>query len=209
MKKVSILITNYNYSRYINRCIRSCLNQNFNPDEYEIIIIDDKSDDDSCFKLNYWNNKENIRVIFNEENLGLGHSCNKGLFECRSPYVVRVDADDYINENFLLFLYNYAQLNKSYAVACDYIEVDFNENIIARRDPQTEPIACGILFILDCLDFIGSYSNERLGEEVELRSRFDKHFEVEYLNIPLYRYMKHEKSLTSRGFDSAEINSMQ
>ena len=68
MKKVSILITNYNYARYINRCIRSCLDQNFKKDEYEIIIIDDKSNDNSCSQLNYWNNKDNIRVIFNEEN---------------------------------------------------------------------------------------------------------------------------------------------
>lgn len=209
MKKVSILITNYNYGKYVNRCVRSCLNQSFKKDEYEIIIVDDNSNDNSCHKLNYWNNKENIRVIFNEENLGLGHSCKRGLSECRSPYVVRVDADDYINENFLLFLYNYAQLNKSHAVACDYIEVDFNENVITRRNSQTEPIACGILFRLDCLDFIGGYSTERLGEEVELRNRFDKHFKVEYLNIPLYRYMKHEKSLTSGSFGSAEINGMQ
>lgn len=203
MKKVSILITNYNYGRYINRCIRSCLNQNFNQDEYEIIIIDDNSNDNSCSQLNYWNNKENIRVIFNQENLGLGYSCNKGLSECRSPYVVRVDADDYVNENFLLFLYNYAHHNKSHAVACDYIQVDFNENVIARSDPKENSIACGILFRLDCLDFVGGYSTQRVGEEVELRDRFDKHFNVEYLKLPLYRYMKHKESLTSGGFDTA------
>jgi glycosyltransferase involved in cell wall biosynthesis len=198
MKKVSILITNYNYSKYINRCIRSCLDQNFNRDEYEIIIIDDNSNDGSYSQLNYWSDKENIRVIFNEKNLGLGASCNRGLRECRTPYVVRVDADDYINENLLLFLYYHAHYNKSHAVACDYIEVNFNEEICARRNAKEHPIACGILFRLDCLEFVGGYSNRRVGEETELRDRFDKHFNVEYLNLPLYKYLKHENSLTSK-----------
>lgn len=198
MKKVSILITNYNYGAYLNRCIRSCINQSMNISEYEIIIVDDASTDNSFQFLNHWNGRENVKVIFNTENIGLGASCNKGLKECRSPYVIRVDADDYVNENILLFLYNYARYNKSHAVACDYIEVNFNEDIIGRKKFKNNPIACGVLFRLDCLEFIGGYSNKRIDEEVELRERFDNHFTIDYLNMPLYRYLKHDNSLTSK-----------
>ena len=52
--KVSVIVTNYNYDKWIRRCIRSLLNQNFN--NYEIIIIDDYSTDNSkniFIKINF------------------------------------------------------------------------------------------------------------------------------------------------------------
>lgn len=199
MKKVTILITNYNYGRYLNRCIRSCLNQSMPSTEYDILIVDDKSTDNSCKILNYWQGRENIKVIFNEDNIGLGACCKLGVMSCRSPYIVRVDADDYVAEDFVKFLYMWAHTNKSHAVACDYLEVDLNEQILRRGSSEDDPIGCGILFRTDCLEFIGSYSNNRSNEDKELRSRFDPHFNVEHLNIPMYRYLKHDDSMTYQG----------
>ena len=49
--KVSIIITNYNYSRYIERSIKSCVSQNFDKKKFEIIIVDDCSSDDSVKKI--------------------------------------------------------------------------------------------------------------------------------------------------------------
>ena len=45
--KCSIIITNYNYGKFAERCIRSCLNQDFDKNEYEIIFVDDNSSDGS------------------------------------------------------------------------------------------------------------------------------------------------------------------
>ena len=61
--KVSIIITNYNYGKYIDRCIRSCLNQNYSVGlnnlnkDYEVIVIDDKSNDDSRERIKRYNEK--------------------------------------------------------------------------------------------------------------------------------------------------------
>lgn len=43
--EISIIITNYNYEKFIARVIRSAINQSYNKDEYEIIVIDDRSVD--------------------------------------------------------------------------------------------------------------------------------------------------------------------
>ena len=44
---VSIIITNYNYGKFIHRCLRSCINQSIHENSYEIIVVDDNSNDDS------------------------------------------------------------------------------------------------------------------------------------------------------------------
>ena len=49
--KVSIIVTNYNYGRFIPRCLRSCLSQNFENKDYEILVIDDNSSDNSIKNL--------------------------------------------------------------------------------------------------------------------------------------------------------------
>ena len=49
------------------------------------------------------NFKDQITLIKNKKNLGLAATLNKAIKKCRSPYLVRVDSDDYVNENFLYF----------------------------------------------------------------------------------------------------------
>ena len=44
---VSIIITNYNYGKYLGKCIRSCINQSLDNNKYEIILVDDNSSDNS------------------------------------------------------------------------------------------------------------------------------------------------------------------
>ena len=89
---VSIIITNYNYSRYIARCVRSCLKQkNVN---VEVIVVDDKSTDNSADALSPF--LDDIRIIKNKKNLGVAASANKGIKAAKGQFIIRVDADDYV-----------------------------------------------------------------------------------------------------------------
>ena len=63
--KVSIIVTNYNYGRFIPRCLRSCLSQNFENKDYEILVIDDNSSDNSIKNLEHF--KKNIKIIRNKK----------------------------------------------------------------------------------------------------------------------------------------------
>ena len=138
-------------------------------------------------------------MLTNSENKGLPASINRGLKESQSQYVVRVDSDDFVNMNFLNFLSSYLDMNKeSDAVACDYLVIDDKENEIRRCNCDDEPIACGIMFKRDHLFEIGLYDEKFLcNEERELRVRFEKKYKINRLDIPLYRYRRHESNMTN------------
>ena len=137
--KVSVIVTNYNYDKWIRRCIRSLLNQNF--DSYEIIIVDDFSTDNSRSILLEYQNHPKIKLIFNEYNMGVGASSTIGAKKALGKYIIRVDADDYVNNSFINVLYLCISLNNHDAVACDYQEVDFKENILCSKSQKDEPLA--------------------------------------------------------------------
>ncbi len=100
--RVSIIVAAYNQEKYIGRCLRSLLHQTFPQDSYEIIVVNDGSTDRTAFALELFHDA--IHPITNEHNLGLPASINKAILAARSPFIVRVDADDYVNTNFLNFL---------------------------------------------------------------------------------------------------------
>jgi glycosyltransferase involved in cell wall biosynthesis len=198
--KISVIVTNYNYEKWLRRCIRSLLNQNFN--DYEIIIIDDCSTDNSRNILLEYQDVDKIKLVFNKSNVGVGCSSTIGAKKATGKYIVRVDADDYVHNDFLKCLYLWASFNNSHAVACDYQEVNFNEDVLDTISQKKNPLACGILYRTDLLEYLGYWNEKlRINEDVDMIKRFKKEFKLEYLNIPLYRYFKHEESMTHRGRD--------
>ena len=196
----SIIITNYNYGKYIAKCIRSCINQSLDKSKYEIIIVDDKSSDNSIDKINeYKKSFNNLLVIQNSKNLGVARSTNKALKIAKGKYVVRVDADDYVNKNFLSVLTLFLEENKDYfSVGCDYYLVDNLERKISRVNSIEKPISCGVLYNKKDLLALGGYNpNFRHREEEELRLRvFNKGYKSFNLNLPLYRYLMHGNNKT-------------
>ena len=192
---ISVIVTNYNYDKWLRRCLRSLLNQSF--DNYEIIVVDDLSTDKSRnILLDYMDNPK-IKVVFNKTNLGVGGSSNVGARLAKGKYMVRVDADDYVHSDFLKCLYLYASFNNTDAVACSYQEVDFKENILATKSQQDEPLACSILYRTDVLEYLNFWDPSlRINEDLDMLERFRAEFEMHFLDIPLYRYFKHGNSLT-------------
>ena len=122
----SIIVTNYNYGQFIDRCLRSCLNQSLNKERYEIIVVDDKSTDNSVERLqDYKDGYPNLKIIYNKKNLGVAASANRGIKLSKGKYFVRVDADDFISSEFLVILGQYINNDKSIlGVACDYYLLD-------------------------------------------------------------------------------------
>ena len=121
--KVSVIVPVYNQQKYIGRCMRSLITQSIGTDNFEIIIIDDGSTDDTKKILNTFKNE--FKILENGKNLGLPASLNKGIKACTGKYVVRVDSDDYVNKDFLKILHLFIAHNKDFsAAACDYYLVD-------------------------------------------------------------------------------------
>ena len=198
MVEISVLITNYNYGRFLGRCLRSVLTQSFPRNYYEVILVDDGSNDDSQVIYNFFT--KDITVVQNQINLGLSKSLNVGLRRCRGRYVVRVDADDYIHADMLNFLYRgHELLRDEYdAVSCDYFIVNEQGKNYVLTSAEKNPIACGVMFKNDVFEKLGYYNEGiRVGEDLDLMSRFRKaDMRLYNLNLPLYRYVHHGPSLT-------------
>lgn len=194
---VSVIVPVYNQEKFIGRCLRSLLHQTLPHESYEIIVVNDGSTDRTSYALELFHDA--IHPISNETNLGLPASINKGILAAKSEYIVRVDSDDYVNLNFLNFLHFYLDQNRyADAVACDYLLVDDAEEVLERANCMDRPIACGIMFRKQQLIDIGMYDETfRCHEDQDLRIRFEKKYRISRLELPLYRYRRHENNITN------------
>jgi glycosyltransferase involved in cell wall biosynthesis len=198
--QISVVVTNHNYGHFLSRCIRSLLDQSIPRELFKIIVVDDFSEDDSLEILEIF--KGEIEVIPLKKNMGLAFASNAGIKNCKSRYVVRVDADDYVHPKFLeQLLLAFELIGSDYeAVSCDYFEVDVTGKVLRYGEQRVKPIACGIAFKLDAFEFLGFYNPKlRINEEVDFQERFKSAgMTVFNLSLPLYRYVQHDKSLTKR-----------
>lgn len=197
-KLISVIVPVYNQEMFVGRCLRSLLNQSIDQSNYEIILINDGSTDKTRYALDLFSGGI-IRVIHKEENKGLPHSLNQGIKAATGKYIVRVDADDYVNEHYLLFLSTFLEMNSHMdAVACDYILVDSNENVILNKNCKEEPIGCGIMFKKEQLEQLGLYDEEmRFHEDKDMYMRFTEKHSLFRIELPLYRYRRHENNMTN------------
>lgn len=94
MPKVSVLMSNYNTRvDWLKKSIDSALNQTYK--DFEIVIVDDGSTDESLdLLLEYEKNDSRIVLVKNEKNIGLASSLNRGLDTCKGEYIARMDTDD-------------------------------------------------------------------------------------------------------------------
>jgi glycosyltransferase involved in cell wall biosynthesis len=213
--KVSVIVTCYNYGRFLLRCLRSLVFQNINPITYEIIIVDDLSTDNTRdVALNFiefhGKNYPRITYIRNDTNLGVAASSNVGIANSCGRYFVRVDADDYVNKNMLFIMSEYLDHNPSIlGVSCDYIHVNDDEQKIERFFAAEHPISCGIMYQTELLKKYGLYNEDwRHREEEELRKRLGTSYNIDHLRIPFYRYRMHSSNKTKSEVDMKYFKSL-
>jgi glycosyltransferase involved in cell wall biosynthesis len=92
---VSIVIANYNYARFLRRCIDSALEQNY--DEAEVIVVDDASTDRTADVIASYGSR--IKTCLREVNGGHAAAFNTGFASSHGKIVLFLDADDYLYPN--------------------------------------------------------------------------------------------------------------
>ncbi|NET30791.1 MAG: glycosyltransferase family 2 protein [Cyanothece sp. SIO1E1] len=137
---ISVVMTVYNTSSYLTNSVESILNQTF--EDFEFIIVDDCSTDDSWSILSDYA-KRDLRIILqrNQENLGPAQSSNKGLAIAKGEYIARFDSDDVSLPTRLQEQLNYMERHPSVALittAVDYI--NDNGDHIGKYIPPIDPI---------------------------------------------------------------------
>ena len=102
MPKVSIITASYNYAKYIGKTIESVINQTFS--DWEMLVVDDGSKDNSVDVINEYVQKDNrVKLLthYNNENKGLVETLKSGISNAQGEYIVFLESDDYIREDYL------------------------------------------------------------------------------------------------------------
>lgn len=110
MALISVIVPIYNVEKYLNRCIDSILNQSFT--DFELILVDDGSTDESGRICDEYSNKDNRIIVIHKTNEGAGMARNTGLDWCfdnsDSKWIAFVDSDDWIHKNYFEIMTNAA-----------------------------------------------------------------------------------------------------
>lgn len=146
---ISVIIPVYNGSKTILRCLDSIWKQNLPNDKYEVICVDDCSTDNTINILEIEQKKySQLRVLKNKHNLRAGGARNHGVREANGKFIVFIDADDYYNNDSLLFAYNYQNKYNLDILMLDYSrQYSTNDNICSVHNFPNESIMRGVDFI--------------------------------------------------------------
>ncbi len=203
---ISVIVPTYNRGNFVSRCLRSLLLQSLPKSQYEIILVDDSSTDNTSKILDKFNTR--IKIIKNKKNMGLPYSLNVGIKSSLGRFIIRVDSDDYVHTDYLKILSLHLLLNDDIdAVCCDYFRVNEKDIHIERINFDKKPIGCCVMFRADQLIKIGLYDEKMiLQEDKDLLFRFKKKFKLYRCPIPLYRYFKHNNNLSNNKKKMAEYS---
>ncbi|WP_075878192.1 glycosyltransferase family 2 protein [Merdibacter massiliensis] len=117
MEIISIIIPIYNTEKYLDRCIKSILNQSYN--DLDIILINDGSKDHSLQICLKYSEKDNRIRVFNQINQGQDVARHVGIKNSLGSYIAFIDSDDYVPNNYIEELYNSIMNSKSELSLCE------------------------------------------------------------------------------------------
>lgn len=138
MTKLSIILPVYNVERYIKPCLESIFKQGLDEDDYEVIIVNDGTEDRSMEIIaDIIAAHTNITVI-NQKNLSLSVARNNGIAAAKGEYILMPDSDDLLIENSLKPLLEKALETKVDLVVADFLEMGDKEIDNLKEIPQKD-----------------------------------------------------------------------
>lgn len=137
---VTVVIPVYNMEKYITKCVTSILNQKYR--NIEVVAINDGSTDSSKEILDDFAQRDKRLRVITTENRGLSAARNKGIVESKGEYIVFIDADDYISDEYVDVLLDVCESKKVPISQCFYktISAECNEDIFEYEEVKESDI---------------------------------------------------------------------
>ncbi len=132
MKQLSIIIPMYNVAQYLETCIASVYNQGIEENDFEVILIDDESPDNSLEVAQKLTQDKTNVVIISQKNKGLGGARNTGIEASIGNYILFLDSDDWYLPRSLSKIITIAETNKLDILEFGAEGIDANNKIIYR-----------------------------------------------------------------------------
>jgi glycosyltransferase involved in cell wall biosynthesis len=206
-QKISILLPVFNCELFIKSAIQSIINNSF--ENYEIIVINDGSTDDTLKVINQFTDSR-IK-FFNKENSGLIETLNYGLDKCSYSIIMRMDGDDLIHPEKIEKQLDYFLKNQSVLVGTQGFTININDEITGEINL---PLSHGkiiksllklssglihpsIMFYKDALLKVGGYNqNFKHAEDYEMYLQLSKIGKISNIKEKLIYLRKHETNVS-------------
>lgn len=115
---ITVIVPVYNVERYLKKCVDSILEQTYS--NIEILLVDDGSTDSSGIICDKYSTLDNRIQVFHKKNGGLSDARNVGIQHMNGEYVVFIDSDDTIKNNYIEYLYNLLEKNNADIAMCNF-----------------------------------------------------------------------------------------
>ncbi len=225
---ISIIIPIYKVEKYLDRCIKSVVNQTYK--NLEIILVDDGSPDSCPNICDKWKIKDNRIIVIHKENGGLSDARNAGLEIATGKYIGFVDSDDFIFEYFVEVLYRNLVNTHSDIIQCSYLTVDDNylekEKLIsANINIKTFDTKNALKLLIE-----GKMLNQVVWNKLYKKELFQEiHFEydklneddfftyqvfakcnkITYIDLPLYYYQIRNESIMKKRYSIKRLDGLE
>lgn len=209
---ITVIVNVYNGEKYISKCIESILCQSYK--NIEVLIVNDGSTDDTL-KVCQSFKDERIRII-TQGNHGLSFSRNVGIENAKGKYVYFVDADDFIADDVIEYLYELCLNYKVSIATCRAMDIyDYNFKINQPKE-KIRVLSCeemlrkillskdrsvntwNKLFDKKLFDDI-HFENRIINDVVTTHKLVIKAQKVVYSNQIKYYFLRHSNSITANG----------
>ena len=140
MELISVIIPVYNTEKYLRKCIDSFINQTYT--NLEIILVDDGSTDLSGKICDEYKKKDSRIIVIHKENGGASDARNVGIEQSTGECITFFDSDDFVDEDYIQYLYNLKSENNSEISVCAYNVSDEDGNILfAMKTAKSEALS--------------------------------------------------------------------
>lgn len=206
--KVSVYIPSHNYGRFLGDAITSVFNQTMDDWEALIFIEGDQDDSEDVARHYAYLAPEKVRVFKHTPPKGLQYCANKAIQEARGDFVMRLDGDDYLDENALLVLSAYLEKHPDVALVYpnyfyvaengDIIDVDIRKKIGEEVKVLDLPAHGACTMIRKrVLKAIGGYDeNMKAQDGYDIWLSIVGRYPVANVSTPLFFYRQHSSSLS-------------
>lgn len=206
MTKVSVVVPVYNIEDCIDKCLNSLVNQDF--DDYEIVVVNDGSTDNSQSVVDEYVKKYPSKVkAYKKKNGGLSDARNYGLSKSCGEYISFVDGDDYVSDKMLNVMYTKA-LEGYDIVVCNFSKVwednkeqfFYNPVISDYREFMIGfPMAWNKLYKKSLFDNEFKFKKGILYEDLEfIPSLVLKTHKIGFVEDSLYFYFQRDSSIMNK-----------
>ena len=224
MPEISVIVPVYKAEQYLERCVKSILEQTYQ--NFELILVDDGSPDGSPILCDKWAKKDSRVHVIHKKNGGASSARNAGLKIAKGNWIAFADSDDWLDRTALKTLYDLAnQYNVPMAIGGMRVVQEYTDAqtvakqktvVLSRADlmsrffrlngePDTHSV-CATLIRRDILEAY-HFIEGKMNEDVEACYYLARKCEgAVCTNKPVYFYFKNVEGVTNSGFSKKKLD---